>query len=231
MPSASSELSQSEEEYLEALYHMHEEGKDNVKTSELAKRLGVSPASVTEMLRDSLTKRNLVTYTPYKGASLTPLGRKVAASVVRKHRIAERFLTDVAGVNWDECHEEACKLEHALSDDVADRLAVSLKNPETCPHGNVIPPPTGGITGEQGRPLTSFEPPSRVRVVRIIRERRETLKRLASLGILPGVELKIVRKSPGGGPLIVDSGCLQVAMGRELADVIMAIPVGGEENE
>lgn len=228
MTPAQDELSESEEEYIEALYHMHEEGKASVKTSELAERLGVSPASVTEMLKDSLTKKNLVEYVPYKGASLTSLGREVAARVVRRHRIAERLLTDVAGVNWDECHEEACKLEHALSDEVADKLAASLKNPETCPHGNIIPPPTGEMKGEGGKPLTSFNPPLRVRVVRIIKEKRDVLRRLASLGIMPGVELKLIRRAPAGGPVIVDSGCLQVAMGRELAEVIMAVPIDGE---
>lgn len=228
MPPAQDELSESEEEYVEALYHMYEEGKTSVKTSELAERLGVSPASVTEMLRNSLTKKNLVEYVPYRGASLTPLGREVAARVVRRHRIAERLLTDVAGVNWDECHEEACKLEHALSDEVADKLAASLKNPETCPHGNVIPSPIGEAKGEGGKPLVSFNPPLKVRVVRIIKESRDVLRRLASLGIMPGVELKLVRKAPAGGPIIVDSGCLQVAMGRELAEVIMAVPVDGE---
>jgi len=228
MPSAQGDLSESEEEYIEALYHMHEEGKDSVKTSELAERLGVSPASVTEMLKKTLTKKNLVKYAPYKGASLTPLGREVAARVVRKHRIAERLLTDIAGVKWDECHEEACRLEHALSDEVAEKLASSLKNPETCPHGNIIPPPTGEIRGEAGKPLTSFNPPLKVRVVRIIKEKRDLLRRLVSLGIMPGVELKLVRKAPAGGPVVVDSGCLQVAMGRELAEVIMAVPVNGE---
>ncbi|MEM4447645.1 MAG: metal-dependent transcriptional regulator [Candidatus Jordarchaeales archaeon] len=228
MTTESEKLSEAEEEYIEALYHMHEEGKTNVKTSELARRLRVSPASVTEMLRDSLAKKDLVKYVPYKGASLTPKGREVAAKIVRKHRIAERLLTDIVGVDWDECHEEACKLEHALSDSVVDKLAASLKNPDTCPHGNIIPPPTGEIKVE-GRPLAFFNPPAKVKVVRISREGRDTLRRLASLGIMPGVELKLVRKSPAGGPLIVDSGCLQVAVGRDLAEVIMVVPVDGED--
>jgi len=219
------ELSISEEEYIEALYNLMEEGKTHVRTSELAERLGVSPPSVTEMVKGPLARKKLVVYTPYKGVRLTAKGREAAARVVRRHRIAERLLADIVGVEWEKCHEEACKLEHALSDEVADKLAATLKNPATCPHGNVIPPPTGEIRDDGSKPLLEFSPPLRVRVVKIVRESRNLLRRLAAMGILPGVELKIVKRAPFNGPILVDLDGFQVALSGDIAKSIMVIPV------
>ncbi len=214
----------SEEEYLERIYRFEESGKKPVKTNDLAQDLGVSPASVTEMISGPLSVKGLVKYTPYKGVTLTEKGKKVASATMRKHRLAERLLVDVVGVNWGESHEEACKLEHALSEDVVEKLDNALGNPASCPHGNIIPDPKGIVPPDNSEPLSDYEPPSEVEVIRISNERTDLLRQLCSLGIFPGVKLKVIQKSPLGGPLLVDLGKCQIAVGKDIAKLIRVKP-------
>jgi DtxR family Mn-dependent transcriptional regulator len=214
----------SEEEYLERIYRFEESGKKRVKTTDLAKDLGVSPASVTEMLSKNLSKKGLIDYEPYKGVKLTKKGKTLASSMVRKHRLAERLLVDVVGVNWDESHEEACKLEHALSEGVLEKLEKVLGKPASCPHGNVIPDQDGNIAPDNSQPLTNYEPPSEVEVTRISNERADLLNQLCSLGIFPGVKLKLMQKTPLGGPLLVNLGKCQIAVGNDIAKQIRVKP-------
>ncbi|MFB0561433.1 MAG: metal-dependent transcriptional regulator [Candidatus Lokiarchaeia archaeon] len=214
----------SEEEYLERIYRFEESGHKMVKTTDLAKDLGISPASVTEMISGSLLRKGLVKYKPYKGVSLTEKGKKIAISAMRKHRLAERLLVDMVGVNWDESHEEACKLEHALSEDVVEKLDDALGNPANCPHGNIIPDPDGEVPLDESHPLSDYEPPSEVEVTRISHERTDLLRQLCSLGIFPGVKFKVIQKSPLGGPLLVDLGKSQIAVGNDIAKLIRVKP-------
>jgi len=214
----------SEEEYLERIYRFEESGRKRVKTTDLAKDLGVSPASVTEMLSESLSKKGLVDYEPYKGVKLTKKGKTLASSMMRKHRLAERLLVDVVGVNWDESHEEACKLEHALSKEVLEKLDKALGNPASCPHGNVIPDQDGKAEPDDSHPLTDYEPPSMVEVTRISNERADLLNQLCSMGIFPGTKLKLIQKTPMGGPVLVDLGKCQIAVGNDIAKLIRVKP-------
>ncbi|MEM2145765.1 MAG: metal-dependent transcriptional regulator [Candidatus Jordarchaeaceae archaeon] len=216
--------STSEEEYLERIYRLEESGSKRVKTTDLAKDLGVSPASVSEMLSQTLSKKGLVDYEPYKGVKLTRKGKKAAASMVRKHRLAERLLVDVVGVDWDKSHEEACKLEHALSEEVIEKLDKTLGNPTSCPHGNVIPDQDGKITPDDSQPLSAYEPPLMVEVTRISNERSDILNQLCSMGIFPGTKLKLLKKTPLGGPLLVDLGKCQIAVGNDIAKLIRVKP-------
>ncbi|WXG42369.1 MAG: metal-dependent transcriptional regulator [Candidatus Freyarchaeum deiterrae] len=214
----------SEEEYLERIYRFEESGKKRVKTTDLAKDLGVSPSSVTEMVSETLSKKGLVDYEPYKGVKLTKKGKVLASSMVRKHRLAERLLVDVVGVNWDESHDEACKLEHALSENVLEKLDKALGNPASCPHGNIIPDQDGNAPQDNSQPLTDYEPPSEVEVTRISNERTDLLNQLCSLGIFPGVKLKVMQKTPMGGPLLVNLGKCQIAVGNDIAKQIQVKP-------
>ncbi len=209
---------------MERIYRFEESGHKIVKTTDLAKDLGVSPASVTEMISGPLRRKGLVKYKPYKGVSLTEKGRKVASAAMRKHRLAERLLVDMVGVNWDESHEEACKLEHAFSEDVVEKLDDALGNPASCPHGNIIPDQDGNVPPDDSHPLSDYEPPSEVEVTRISHERTDLLRQLCSLGIFPGVKLKVVQKSPLGGPLLVDLGKCQIAVGNDIAKLIRVKP-------
>ena len=131
--------SESVEEYLEAIYSFNERG-ELAKTTELAKRLKVAPPSVTQMLK-KLADEGLVDYEPYRGAALTGRGVAHAQRVVRKHRLLERFLHNFLGLGREKVHEEACRMEHSLSDEAAAALCKALDKPETCPDdGKLIPP-------------------------------------------------------------------------------------------
>jgi len=131
-------VSESVEEYLEAIYSFNEKG-ELAKNLNLSEKLKVSPSSVTEMIK-KLADEGLVTYEPYKGILLTGKGMARAQKVVRKHRLLERFLHDTLGLSMNKVHDEACKIEHSISDETAAALCDTLKNPKTCPDdGKPIP--------------------------------------------------------------------------------------------
>lgn len=131
------EISENIEEYLETLYKF---GcvSDHVSTTTLSKNLGVAPGSVTQMLK-KLEKLGYVNYIPYKGATLTPKGSKIAQKITRKHRILELFLKDILGIKFENLHVQACEMEHSLSDEAERAMCLMLKEPDLCPDGNIIP--------------------------------------------------------------------------------------------
>ncbi|MDI3484337.1 MAG: DtxR family transcriptional regulator, Mn-dependent transcriptional regulator [Methanobacteriaceae archaeon] len=131
-------LSENIEEYLETLYKLSQE-KELVSTSSISNELRIAPASVTQMLQ-RLAKMGLVDYSPYKGVKLTMKGYKRAEKIIRKHRLLERFLYDILNLKEDKIHQQACEMEHALSDDAERALCQLLKQPSYCPDKNPIPP-------------------------------------------------------------------------------------------
>ncbi|BDH79180.1 iron repressor [Methanothermobacter tenebrarum] len=131
-------LSENIEEYLETLYKLSQE-KEPVSTSSISRELKIAPASVTQMLQ-RLAKMGLVDYSPYKGVKLTMKGYRMAEKVIRKHRLLERFLYDILNLKQDKIHQQACEMEHALSDDAERALCQLLKQPSYCPDKNPIPP-------------------------------------------------------------------------------------------
>lgn len=143
----------SAENYLLAIYSLEEEGTPPV-TSRIAQRLRVTPPSVTGMFR-RLARKGLVTYGERGRVKLTPKGLEIAQSMVRRHRLAERFLTEVLGIEWHHVHEEAQRLEHGLSPLLEERLSAYLGHPATCPHGNPIPGNSPGIPPD-AKPLDRF---------------------------------------------------------------------------
>jgi len=131
-------LSESIEEYLKTLYKLSQE-KKLVSTSSISSELRIAPASVTQMLQ-RLAKMGLVDYSPYRGVKLTMKGYKRAEKIIRKHRLLERFLYDILNLKEDKIHQQACEMEHALSDDAERALCQLLKQPSYCPDKNPIPP-------------------------------------------------------------------------------------------
>ena len=130
-------ISDNIEEYLEVLYRNGSNG-EQVSTTQLSKELGIAPGSVTQMLK-KLEDLGYITYTPYKGATLTDEGMQIAQKIIRKHRILEKFLTDVLKIKEENVHEQACKMEHSLSDEAERALCTMLSNPDLCPDNNIIP--------------------------------------------------------------------------------------------
>lgn len=183
------QISQQAEEYLEAIYRL-EKRNHLAKTMELAKKLNVVPGSITNTI-ENLEKRGLVNHTPYKGVKLTEKGKKIAANIIRKHRLAERLLTDFIHIKWSTVHESACKLEHALSPEILNPLETALGNPRTCPHGNPIPTKNGSLFEEDSKPLTELGSGEEAVIIRISEEDRVTLKVLEKMMLKPQSIVKI----------------------------------------
>ena len=197
------------EEYLEAIYELQEEGTPVIQ-ARLAERLGHAPPSVSEMIARLRGEGFLDT--EGRALRLTGKGRKRAESVVRKHRLAERLLTDVIGLEWHKTHLEACRWEHVISDDVEARLVVLLGNPSTCPHGNPIP--GGPASTRHLTALADSEPGDHVRLERVLEQVEvdtKSLKHLDSHGFIPGVAAEVRSKAADGTlTLAVDDGTMSI---------------------
>jgi DtxR family Mn-dependent transcriptional regulator len=212
-------LTQSVEEYLEAVFKLTRDGSP-ATVGQIAAALDVSPPSVSEMVR-RLRSAGLVADDGGSGITLTAEGRAEGARLVRRHRLSERFLVDLLDMPWDAVHEEACKLEHALSPDVEARLAAQLGNPRTCPHGQVIPDEDGELDEEPVRPLSTLDAGDAGTISCVTEEKADLLRYLASLGLLPDTDVIVESVAPFGGPVLVRVAGAQYALGREVAGKIM----------
>jgi DtxR family Mn-dependent transcriptional regulator len=192
-------ISSKAEEYLEAIYRLESE-KGFAKTMELARQLKVVPGSVTNTI-EGLERKGLVTHEPYKGVKLSEKGRKLASNILRRHRLAERLLTDFLQLDWSEVHNAACKLEHALSPEILNPLENVLGHPKTCPHGNPIPTKKGKLVEEETKPLTDLNSGEGGVIIRISDEKPNILKVLGRLGLLPESFVKVERKESFTTPL------------------------------
>lgn len=202
------------EEYLEAIHELGEEGIVVIQ-ARLAERLGHSAPAVSEMIKRLRDEG----YVEARGRSLllTERGRRVAESVVRKHRLAERLLTDIIGLPWEKAHLEAGRWEHVISDEVEARLVEVLGHPTTCPHGNPIP----GAGAEEAvtTALSESRRGDHVRLARVTEQVEIDLPSLAYLsahGFVPGVEATVASRAPDG-TLILDLGAGTIALGPGLA--------------
>ncbi len=220
------ELSHEAEEYLEAIYKLQKR-RGIARTKELAEELKVVPGSITNTIAH-LEKHGLVEHTPYKGVRLTAKGEKLALNIIRRHRLAERLLTDLLEADWSSVHETACRLEHALTEDVLFLLERRLGYPKFCPHGNPIPTGNGELSDVECCPLTSMAVNQTCIVVKFLDERKETLLSLASKGIKPNVPLHIVKVEKDHLVLCV-AGKEQMVSRRE-AEGIWVKAIRGEAN-
>ena len=211
------------EEYLEAIYKLSQRGE--VRPGQLADALEVSAPTVTATL-GRLQAQGYIER-PDGGVELTLSGRQQALDIVRRHRLAERFLVDVLGMRWDEVHEEACELEHALSPRILHALEEFMDNPEVCPHGHPIPSADGVVALQEGAPLCDAGSGDEVEIVRIDDEHGELLTYLASLGMFPGTPVKVCDIAPFKGPLLVEVGDARYALGRDVAEkIVVSEPTG-----
>lgn len=189
------------EDYLKAIYNLQEK-YGRAKTSALAQTLGVTAGSVTDMIkRLSHTSPHLITYKHHQGVKLTPLGRKSALDIIRRHRLLETFLHDTLGLSWDEVHAEAEVLEHHISERVADALEVLLDHPDVDPHGEPIPGKNGELPIISQRRLSDIKVGATVRIVRVDPEQDELLRYLDDIGITIGTVATVIDKAPLEGPL------------------------------
>ena len=217
--SGHSHFAESTEEYLEAVYRLEREGP-GVTTSGLASELGVAPASVSGMLK-KLAAEGYVEQVARGEVRLTQKGLEVGVRVVRRHRLAERLLTDVLGMAWDEVQQEACMLEHAISENVERRLIEVLGDPKECPHGLPIPPKDLSDPQRDSVPLAQVDIGSSAVVRGVTHEVPEMLRYLGEVGLRPGAHVHVHAKAPLGGPLTVEVQHNRHAISLELARMVL----------
>lgn len=204
------------EDYAKALHALAKRSDGPVSTSALAERLGVSPGSVTAMLK-RMGEMGLVEHERYRGATLTAEGERVALEVIRHHRLLESYLTDVLGMPWDKVHDEAEVLEHYISEDLEERIAAALGDPAHDPHGDPIPDRDLEVVKEAGVPLAEVETGGTGTLARVSDSDPEMLRFLAERKIRPGSLITVGEREPFGGSVEIEVDGKPHAIGAELA--------------
>ena len=207
-----------QEDYLEAVYEMAEEGIPTLQ-ARIAEWLGVSPASVSEAVK-RLLQRDLVAVGDDRQLGFTDAGRVEAERLVRRHRLAERFLVEVVGLPWYLAHEEATVWGRAISDAVEERFIEVLNDPPTCVHGNPIPGSSNAVDQSGLRSLDTFGAGERGRLERLTEDLElelDVMRYLEESGLMPGAEVSVVGIAPDG-TLTLEVAGEKVALGPDIAD-------------
>lgn len=223
------ELSAPVEDYLKAIYELEQTGAP-AGTNELASRLRIAPASVSGMVR-RLADQELIEHEPYKGARLTPAGRRAALRTIRRHRIIETYLTTALGYPWDLVHDEAERLEHACSDELVDRMAAAIGEPLHDPHGAPIPSRDGTVDERRLASIADLRAGDEATVRRVSDKNGERLRYLDELGIVPGAAIVIVARSPFDGPITVRIAGVERVIGPALASEVKVDRLSGRERD
>ncbi|MCJ7549835.1 MAG: metal-dependent transcriptional regulator [Anaerolineae bacterium] len=204
------------EEYLGAIYRLRGDAETPVPLSQLAQHFGFSPVSVHEMVQ-KLNSRGSVRYHPYRGVTLTEMGEEAAMRLLRRHRLWERFLTDILEVAWDEAHEIAGRLEHVATELVTDRLAAFLGDPQACPHGAPIPPQARSSSEVC---LRSLREGAEAYITRIAPEVPALLQRLLESVIVPGRRVQVLSQSAAGTEVLIAGAATPVRVPAEDAGCV-----------
>lgn len=208
------DLSKSEREMLKAVYRLSKGGSD-AHTGALAEHLGIAPGTVTATVK-RLAERGMVDHRPYKGVELTRDGARLAVAAIRRHRIVERFLSDILGYAWHEADRLAGSFEHELPQEIEDRLFEALDRPTTCPHGFPIPDPSQDRI-PQVPSLDELSPGDSGVVALSGSTDPDIVAFLETLGIRPGVFVEVVEKHPFDGPVVVRVAGVDRTVGEKLA--------------
>jgi DtxR family Mn-dependent transcriptional regulator len=190
-------LSDATQDYLKAIYRLERES-GGVSPTLLAGALGVSLPSVTSMVK-KLAARRFVSHAPYESIALTPAGERQALEVVRHHRLLETFLQRSLGYSLEDLHDEADRLEHAISPEFEEKIDRLLGRPRFDPHGEPIPDPEGRVTGRVLRRLADLPDGASAVVRRITSRDTEELRHLEKIGLVPGAAVKVGGRDAGSG--------------------------------
>ncbi|MFK7822340.1 MAG: metal-dependent transcriptional regulator [Planctomycetaceae bacterium] len=216
------------ENYLKAILQIEIKTDDEqrVSTGVLAEEMNVAPGTVTSMLK-TLSESRLATYKPYEGVSLTPAGRSLALRMVRRHRLIELFLVKTLNLSWDQVHDEAENMEHAVSDFVVDRIDAYLGHPTSDPHGSPIPGTDGAMRGDEEAtiPLSDCAPATRVRFVRVVNQGNEFLRLLSEAGFEIGGEGIVSENNVQSGVVTTNISNKPLTISREAAETIRVVMV------
>lgn len=211
------------EDYLKTIYKLSRD-ESAAGTSSIAERLNVAAGSVTGMLK-RLSERGLVEHVPYYGARLTAEGEDEAVRLIRRHRVLELFLVQVLGYTWDCVHEEAERLEHAATDELIDRMAAVLGEPDSDPHGAPIPEVGARFVDRTYPRLDELDVGRPAVLRRVPDEDPEALRYLAELHLVPGARLLVLERAPFNGPVRLDVDGEERVIGAELSRTLQVEPV------
>ncbi|HVS60212.1 MAG TPA: metal-dependent transcriptional regulator [Gemmatimonadaceae bacterium] len=211
------------EDYLKAIYAIGK-GSGPAATNEIAQRLAIAPASVSGMVR-RLADQGLLAYERYHGVKLTESGRRAALRTLRRHRVIEAYLSQALGYPWDRVHDEAERLEHAASDELVDRMAATIGEPEVDPHGAPIPTRDGSVDETEYTSLAQLDVGVSGVVVRVSGENPAMLRYLAELSILPGKKITVRSRAPYDGPITLSVGRQELSIGPALAANVLIAPL------
>jgi DtxR family Mn-dependent transcriptional regulator len=214
------------ENYVKAIYQLSASsggastGGSAAATGKLAEALRVSPGTVTSMLK-TLGESGLAEYVPYEGARLTEAGQTLALRVLRRHRLIELFLARTLDLSWDEVHEEAENMEHAVSDLLIDRIDDFLGHPATDPHGDPIPTADGTVAGESGRRLSQLAVGQKFRVMRVLEQTPEFLRYLTETGLTLDARGSVAANRAESGTITVEIGGQATTLSHDVADRLL----------
>lgn len=218
--------SQTVENYLKTIYlaQLASPGDGLVPMGHLASALGVVPGTATTMVK-ALAESGLVKYEPYMGVRLTPAGEKLAGLVLRRHRLVELFLVKILGMSWAEVHDEAERLEHAVSERLIDRIDEMLGRPAVDPHGDPIPTAEGTLSSDRHDSLFTAPTATPLVVTRVIDQDAEFLRFVEQRGLVPGSEVVIESRDPASDAVVVrlDSGS-EASIGSRAASKVLVAP-------
>jgi DtxR family Mn-dependent transcriptional regulator len=208
------------QDYLKNIYELTENG-ESASTNALASKLKIKPASVTGMMQKlASAKPALVEYHKHQGVTLTKQGRKAALEVIRHHRLLEAWLVQTLGYSWDEVHEEAERLEHVISEELERRIAVAMGNPNRDPHGELIPTADLKMPLDKSAPLSSMRPNQTGTVLCVKAADTALLRHLESLGVIPGVRIRVEEYSPFDNNLTIKVGSKSSVLGLNITHKI-----------
>jgi DtxR family Mn-dependent transcriptional regulator len=209
------------ENYVKTIYVLAQKASAaEVATGQIAAALGVLPGTVTSMLK-TLDESKLATYTPYEGVRLTAAGRALALRVLRRHRLIEQFLSQTLNLTWDEVHEEAEHMEHAVSDALVDRIDAFLGHPTTDPHGDPIPQADGSMAAAADRPLSTCVAGQNFRLARVVDQSPEFLRNLSQAGLEIGAQFHLVANDAGQERVTIRIADQNKSLAREAASKLM----------
>ena len=215
------------EDYIKVIHELSQvDGR--ATTNRIAERLGVTPASVTGMVKKlAATRPPLVLYSKHRGAVLTTEGERVALEIIRHHRLIELYLVQVLGYDWDAVHDEAERLEHVISEEFEERIARALGDPARDPHGDPIPNRQLQVTEDVGVPLDLLAPGGPAVIERVLDTSPETLHWLAEAGLIPGVQLTLLALDESADQLTLRVGDASrpTSLPRSLAHQLRVIPL------
>ncbi len=221
---AKKELTSAAEDYLKVIWTAQEWTDAPVTVSALSAHLGFSASSVSEAVK-KLAAQGFLPHARYGSVALTPTGEQAAVNMVRRHRLIETFLVEYLGYGWDEVHDEAENLEHAVSDKMVEALAVRLGHPVRDPHGDPIPAPDGSLPALDASRLSHSEPGTRLRIARVSDNSPELLRYLGGMGLGLDTEVSILERQAYAGTLTLERSGDRVELGLPAAEAIWVVQV------